>query len=103
MTLHAVKGLEFPIVFMIGVEEGILPHYLSVKDDGLDENDESGLEEERRILFVGMTRAKYLLHMTYCRQRTKFGKGGHTYYQDCKPSRFLFESGVLDEEQAYVS
>ncbi len=93
MTIHAVKGLEFPIVFIIGVEEGILPHYLSMKEDP-----EEGFQEETRIMFVAMTRSKHLLHITYCKQRTKFAKGGHTYDQDCKPSQFLLEAGLLSYE-----
>jgi DNA helicase II / ATP-dependent DNA helicase PcrA len=66
MTLHAAKGLEFETVFMVGMEEGIFPHSRSMTDP--DE-----LEEERRLCYVGITRAKKNLYMTYTRRRTYFG------------------------------
>ncbi|MEK7534252.1 MAG: UvrD-helicase domain-containing protein [Patescibacteria group bacterium] len=79
MTLHAAKGLEFPIVFMIGMEEGLFPHSRSL----MDKNE---LEEERRLCYVGMTRAKSRLFLTYTRQRLFFGqKMSNTV------SRFIFE------------
>ena len=64
MTLHSSKGLEFPIVHILAVEEGILPHQRSMRSDSPDE-----LEEERRLLFVGMTRAKKQLHLSHARNR----------------------------------
>ncbi len=67
MTLHAAKGLEFPIIFMIGMEEGLFPHSRSLMD-------RSELEEERRLCYVGMTRAKEKLHLTYARRRLFFGQ-----------------------------
>ncbi len=67
MTLHAAKGLEFPMVFMIGMEEGLFPHSRSLMD-------KSELEEERRLCYVGMTRAKEKLFMTYARRRLFFGQ-----------------------------
>lgn len=67
MTLHAAKGLEFPMVFMIGMEEGLFPHARSLMD-------RSELEEERRLCYVGMTRAKEKLHLTYARRRLFFGQ-----------------------------
>lgn len=67
MTLHAAKGLEFPIVFMIGMEEGLFPHSRSLMD-------KSELEEERRLAYVGMTRAKEKLFLTYARRRLFFGQ-----------------------------
>jgi len=67
MTLHAAKGLEFPVVFMIGMEEGLFPHSRSL----MDKNE---LEEERRLCYVGMTRAKEKLFLTYTRQRLFFGQ-----------------------------
>ena len=67
MTLHAAKGLEFPIVFMIGMEEGLFPHSRSLMD-------RSELEEERRLCYVGMTRAKQKLFLTYAKRRLFFGQ-----------------------------
>jgi DNA helicase-2/ATP-dependent DNA helicase PcrA len=79
MTLHAAKGLEFPIVFMAGMEEGLFPHSRSA--NGKDE-----LEEERRLCYVGMTRAMEKLYLTHARRRRIFGD-----YQFNPPSRFLRE------------
>lgn len=67
MTLHAAKGLEFPVVFMVGMEEGLFPHSRSL----MDKNE---LEEERRLCYVGMTRAKKKLFLTYSRKRLFFGQ-----------------------------
>jgi DNA helicase-2/ATP-dependent DNA helicase PcrA len=67
MTLHTAKGLEFPVVFIAGMEEGIFPHSSSQEDD--DE-----LEEERRLCYVGITRAKQQLYFTCARQRLMFGR-----------------------------
>lgn len=67
MTLHSAKGLEFPIVFMVGMEEGLFPHSRAM----LDPNE---LEEERRLCYVGITRAKAKLYMTHTRQRLYFGQ-----------------------------
>ena len=66
MTLHSAKGLEFPVVFLVGMEEGIFPGYKSI-------GDEKELEEERRLCYVGITRAKQYLFMSCSRQRTMFG------------------------------
>ena len=77
MTLHSAKGLEFPLVFMVGMEEGLLPYYLR-----LDNAEE--LEEERRLCYVGMTRARERLYMTGAVTRHLFGMG-----QRRIPSRFL--------------
>lgn len=82
MTLHAAKGLEFPVVFMVGLEEGIFPHS-RVYDNGPAE-----LEEERRLCYVGMTRARQELHLTYARSRLQFGQ--RVYNQ---VSRFLSDMG----------
>jgi DNA helicase-2/ATP-dependent DNA helicase PcrA len=79
MTLHASKGLEFPHVFIIGCEETIFPHMRSLEDI-------RGIEEERNLAYVGITRAKQKLHMTHCAERTLFG---NTQRND--PSRFLDE------------
>ena len=66
MTLHAAKGLEFPVVFIIGLEEGIFPHSRAITDP-------SEMQEERRLAYVGVTRAKQLLHLTYAQSRILFG------------------------------
>ncbi len=79
MTLHSAKGLEFDVVFMVGMEEGFLPHFRSL-------NSPAGLEEERRLCYVGITRAKKLLYLTLARERKYFGKT-----QSFAPSRFLSE------------
>ncbi len=82
MTLHAAKGLEFPVVFIIGLEEGILPHQ-RVYDSGNDD-----LEEERRLMYVGMTRARQELYLTYATSRLQYGN--RTYSPQ---SRFIEEIG----------
>lgn len=68
MTLHSAKGLEFKVVFLVGLEEGLFPSALSVNEG------ENGLEEERRLCYVGITRAMDKLYMVYTKERTKFGK-----------------------------
>ena len=87
MTLHASKGLEFDVVFIMGLEEGLLPHARSVA--------EGMLEEERRLLYVGMTRARWRLYLSLAHQRSLYG----TVMLN-GPSRFLFE---LPEEDFLVS
>ncbi len=77
ITLHQAKGLEYPVVFLIGLEEGLLPHSRSI-----DERDK--LEEERRLLYVGMTRAKRRLYLCYAFRRTSYGRTNVS-----TPSRFL--------------
>ena len=67
MTIHSAKGLEFPVVFIVGMEEGIFPGYRALYN-------ETELEEERRLCYVGITRAKEKLYMSYTRSRTLFGK-----------------------------
>jgi DNA helicase-2/ATP-dependent DNA helicase PcrA len=79
MTLHSAKGLEFPVVFLAGMEDGLFPHQRSVADL-------AGLEEERRLCYVGMTRAMRQLYITYAEQRRLYGVD--TYGQ---PSRFISE------------
>lgn len=91
MSLHAAKGLEFPIVFMIGVEHGILPHGRAIS-----ENPEEGLEEERRLAYVGMTRAKKVLYITYCARRFGYGKFGNQNQRNAYPSKFLKEAALVD-------
>jgi DNA helicase-2/ATP-dependent DNA helicase PcrA len=80
ITLHAAKGLEYPVVFLVGLEEGILPHARS-----LEEQEE--LEEERRLAYVGITRAKNRLYLVYAVRRSFYG-GDHRFQE---PSRFLDE------------
>lgn len=89
MTLHAAKGLEFPVVFMVGMEEGIFPH------SRVYEAGPSELEEERRLCYVGMTRAREELHISYAQSRLQFGQRGYN-----APSRFLADMG---HEVAMVS
>ena len=80
MTLHTAKGLEFPMVFLCGMEEGLFPHQRSL-------NDLDGLEEERRLCYVGMTRAMKQLFLTYAEQRRLHGMDNY-----CAPSRFIKET-----------
>ena len=82
MTLHAAKGLEFPVVFLVGMEEGVLPHVRSMDESAED------VEEERRLAYVGMTRAMRELFLTYAQSR--FAYGGRSYNF---PSRFLNDLG----------
>ncbi|MEW6353678.1 MAG: DNA helicase II [Pseudomonadota bacterium] len=79
MSLHAAKGLEFPLVFLCGMEEGLFPHQLSISEPGR-------LEEERRLCYVGMTRAKSELYLTYAQSRRLHGKEAYP-----NPSRFIAE------------
>jgi DNA helicase-2/ATP-dependent DNA helicase PcrA len=81
MTLHSAKGLEFPYVYMVGMEEGILPHRRS-----LEMPDDSAIDEERRLCYVGVTRAQEKLTLTMALTRRKWGKP-----RDSVPSRFLYE------------
>jgi DNA helicase-2/ATP-dependent DNA helicase PcrA len=81
MTVHSAKGLEFSVVFLVGLEEGLLPHKLSLAE-------EAGIEEERRLCYVGMTRAKDLLVLTRARQRRSAGAES---FDATRPSRFLRE------------
>ena len=93
MTLHSAKGLEFPIVFMVGMEEGLLPHQRSFSS-------EAELEEERRLCYVGLTRAKEQVYLTYARERRQYGS---TDYR--MPSRFIEEipHELLNREEVYKS
>ena len=79
MTMHSAKGLEFPLVFMCGMEDGLFPHQRSIADP-------SGLEEERRLCYVGITRAKQTLYITHAEQRRLHGVDNFSH-----PSRFIAE------------
>ena len=105
MTLHSAKGLEFPVVFLLGLEDGLFPHSRSLDDP-------SSLEEERRLMYVGVTRAGDLLYITRARKRTMIGRspsgGGGFQTSYTIPSRFLKEitPGLLagfypDESEGY--
>jgi DNA helicase-2/ATP-dependent DNA helicase PcrA len=83
MTLHSVKGLEFPLVFITGMEDGLFPHRRSL-------NDADGLEEERRLCYVGATRAMSELYISYAEQRRLYGIDNFA-----QPSRFI---GEIPEE-----
>jgi ATP-dependent DNA helicase Rep len=85
MTLHAAKGLEFPHVFLIGIEENILPHQSSIETDNI--------EEERRLTYVGITRAQRTCTFSYCTHRKRYGE-----ISECEPSRFLNELPADDLE-----
>jgi ATP-dependent DNA helicase Rep len=87
MTLHSAKGLEFPHVYLVGFEEDSLPHHQS--------QDAAGIEEERRLAYVGITRAGKTLTLSYAKTRQRFGEN-----QQCEPSRFLLELPEQDLEGA---
>jgi len=81
MTLHSAKGLEFENVFLVGMEDGVFPHHFSIEDD-------AGIEEERRLCYVGMTRAKDRLTLSWARQRRSYARES---FEQTNPSRFLGE------------
>lgn len=91
MTLHAAKGLEFPVVWMVGMEDGVFPHS-RVFDAGKDD-----LEEERRLCYVGMTRARQELHMSYAGSRMQFGQRSYN-----PSSRFLADMGHTSSYESSV-
>jgi DNA helicase-2/ATP-dependent DNA helicase PcrA len=79
LTLHSAKGLEYPVVFLVGLEEGLLPHERSIQDD-------FQAAEERRLFYVGITRAKERLYITHAMTRRNYGYSDYT-----EPSRFLYD------------
>lgn len=86
MTLHAAKGLEFPHVFLVGMEEELLPHHSAIEEEDV--------LEERRLAYVGITRARHTLTLTLARRRKRFGE-----MVACDPSRFLEELPPEDLER----
>ena len=90
MTLHIAKGLEFPVVFIVGMEDGVFPHFRSMTDT-------HELEEERRLAYVGITRAQQRLYLTHAWSRTLFGQTNYN-----PPSRFLGEipEALLDARES---
>jgi DNA helicase-2/ATP-dependent DNA helicase PcrA len=78
MTLHSSKGLEFPVVFLVGLEENLFPSRMSIEEDNL--------EEERRLCYVGITRARKKLYISHAQMRRQYGSENY-----CMPSRFLDE------------
>jgi DNA helicase-2/ATP-dependent DNA helicase PcrA len=100
MTLHLAKGLEYPVVFLTGLEEGTLPHFRSL-------DSEFELSEERRLCYVGMTRAMKKLYLSRAERRALFAKGG-AYggsFSGREPSRFIFDipEGCLDHDSKYFA
>ncbi len=97
MTLHSAKGLEFPVVFMTGLEEGIFPSGRSLMDN-------ARMEEERRLCYVGITRAREMLHISYASQRMLFNQMLHNppspFLREI-PERLLDESGAMRREMAF--
>jgi len=103
-TIHAAKGLEFPVVFIAGVEKGLIPHEKSVNED---EDEAGSIEEERRLFYVAITRAREKLFITCCRKRRRLQTA-----DECLPSPFLAEippelvkyhekePDVIDDKQA---
>jgi len=91
MTIHAAKGLEFPVVFIAGAEQGLIPHEKSIINEN-DEEDSGSIEEERRLFYVAITRAREKLFITSCKKRSHLSSA-----KDCSPSSFLNEipSGLL--------
>lgn len=84
MTVHAAKGLEFPTVFILGLEEGLFPHIRSIHSP-------AAMEEERRLMYVAVTRAEDRLYLTFARRRMMFGQGGYGGPSQTVASRFLGE------------
>ena len=101
MTLHAAKGLEFPVVFMVGMEEGIFPH------SRVYEGGPSELEEERRLCYVGMTRAREELHLSHAASRLQFGTRGYNpisrFIADMGNQVSIAANGATNRQEDYIS
>lgn len=95
MTLHSAKGLEFLVVFIVGMEEGLFPHSRAMLDTG-------ELEEERRLMYVGITRAKEKLYLTYTRQRLYFGTRSSNlvsrFLADIPQELIISNSNFIDQD-----
>ena len=103
MTLHSAKGLEFPVVFLVGMEQGLLPHARALWGDGANGDE---LEEERRLCYVGLTRAREKLILTYASQRTLHGRTESTtpsQFLDEIPSNLLEHSGYGSTQSALAA
>ena len=98
LTLHSAKGLEFPVVFMVGMEEGLFPHSRSMDYD-------DDIEEERRLCYVGMTRAKELLYMTSARKRQVFGQEKYNsqsrFIKEIDP-KYIEDVSIVSEGVSYI-
>ena len=93
MSLHASKGLEFDAVFIVGVEHKILPHEKALADRA-----ERGLDEERRLCYVGFTRARKVLRVTWCQKRQDvYARGPTARFKPTVPSQFLLEAGLIED------
>ena len=102
MTIHSAKGLEFPVVFIAGAEEGLIPHEKSINpadsangDDGAGggegDNEAGSVEEERRLFYVAITRAREKLYISSCKSRGRRSHSDSQSADECKPSPFLEE------------
>ena len=99
MSLHASKGLEFDVVYMIGVEQGILPHQKAIEDRG-----DRGNDEERRLCYVGFTRARKILRVTWCQSRQDtFARAKTAKFRPTTPSKFLVEAGLMTLEDYHAT
>jgi DNA helicase-2/ATP-dependent DNA helicase PcrA len=95
MSLHASKGLEFDVVFLVGCEHRILPHEKALADRG-----ERGLDEERRLCYVGFTRARKILRITWCRKRQDtFSRTKTARFKPALPSQFLVEANLMTQQE----
>ena len=100
MTLHSAKGLEFPVVFIVGMEEGLFPHSRSMMAP-------AELEEERRLCYVGITRAMNKLYLTYTRQRLYFGQRSNNlvsrFLADIPEDLIITNSQFRDDEDDWLN